>query len=461
MTVAVKDAFEALIAHMQMYEKCSKKASAEWDQFLILNFLISELEDVQATSNDYKKEDDVTANFLSWLAENGLREGVIEIKEFGVMGKGLVAKKDLEESDLMVQVPDKLFMSTETAMSSAHAAIFVKYPLFSAQPNVLLAAHLLAEARNPNSFWKPYIDSLPQDFSTPLWWNICELQLLDGTSVQSEVMTYIRHVVKLYIMFSMVNDREDCFLGNNLPYKDFKWAISVVMTRQNQVPINGKPCMALIPLWDLSNHSNGRITSFYNEETKCIECTAMKSFAAGEQVTMFYGPRTSAEFLMYSGFVPKDNENDRFALVLGVSQNDSLFTKKKAVLAKLNMDLSNTFQIPKDISVLGLPQDLLSFLRVFVSTEPELDVLLSYTSDKFIAHFQQVPGAIPSDKVLLKYLQQRCKLLLMKYKNQVGQKHSKISKLASELASEITECERTILSTCMEYTSELLKNVDQ
>ena len=42
-----------------------------------------------------------------------------------------------------------------------------------------------------------------------------------------------------------------------------RWAVSTVMTRQNQIPTQdgGKMTFALIPLWDMCNHCNGLVCS--------------------------------------------------------------------------------------------------------------------------------------------------------------------------------------------------------
>ncbi|KNC74003.1 hypothetical protein SARC_13439, partial [Sphaeroforma arctica JP610] len=63
---------------------------------------------------------EATQCFLQWLETNGIRADgqVVAIEEYGVMGKGLVAKRDLKAGELMVRVPSKLFMSTATAMAS-------------------------------------------------------------------------------------------------------------------------------------------------------------------------------------------------------------------------------------------------------------------------------------------------------------------------------------------------------
>lgn len=44
----------------------------------------------------------------------------------------------------------------------------------------------------------------------------------------------------------------------------FSWAVSTVMTRLNMVPSEANPetqTTALIPLWDMCNHTNGEVIS--------------------------------------------------------------------------------------------------------------------------------------------------------------------------------------------------------
>ena len=39
-----------------------------------------------------------------------------------------------------------------------------------------------------------------------------------------------------------------------------RWAVSTVITRQNKIPsTTGEPTLALIPMWDICNHSNGTV----------------------------------------------------------------------------------------------------------------------------------------------------------------------------------------------------------
>ena len=69
---------------------------------------------------------------------------------------------------------------------------------------------------------------------------------------------------------------------------------------------------------DFLNHQNGRECIHYDENLKQIECKAMKDIEKGEQIFMFYGKRTNAEYLIHNGFVPdQDNPHDTYLLKLG------------------------------------------------------------------------------------------------------------------------------------------------
>lgn len=57
----------------------------------------------------------------------------------------------------------------------------------------------------------------------------------------------------------------------------FSWAVSTVMTRQNLIPSpdGSRMIHALIPMWDMCNHENGRVSQEGNEpcaDEQCIFC---------------------------------------------------------------------------------------------------------------------------------------------------------------------------------------------
>ena len=91
------------------------------------------------------------------------------------------------------------------------------------------------------------------------------------------------------------------------------------MSRQNELPIaeGRKPALALIPLWDMSNHTNGLVGTDFNFESRSCECYATHSFKAGSEFRIFYGPRTNAELFVHQGFVFPRNECDSLRIKLG------------------------------------------------------------------------------------------------------------------------------------------------
>lgn len=103
-------------------------------------------------------------------------------------------------------------------------------------------------------------------------------------------------------------------------YDDFIWAVSCVMSRQNEIPSKPghlSPTLALIPLWDLCNHKSGHISTFFNVESSTCDCYAQCKFKIDEEFTIFYGPRTNSELLLQQGFVYLPNQSDYYPMKLG------------------------------------------------------------------------------------------------------------------------------------------------
>lgn len=90
------------------------------------------------------------------------------------------------------------------------------------------------------------------------------------------------------------------------------------MTRENMIPrasvtkkvaTNGaadasqqtETIAALIPFWDMANHRQGRVTSFFNLATDEMESTAQYDFKKGEQIFIYYGDRCNADLMIHNG----------------------------------------------------------------------------------------------------------------------------------------------------------------
>ncbi|KAG7266370.1 hypothetical protein CRUP_012309, partial [Coryphaenoides rupestris] len=208
-------------------------------------------------------------------------------------------------------------------------------------------------------------------------------------------------------------------LKDSFTYDDYRWAVSSVMTRQNQIPTEdgSRVTLALIPLWDMCNHTNGLITTGYNLEDDRCECVALQDYKENEQIYIFYGTRSNAEFVVHSGFFFEDNGHDRVKIKLGVSKSERLYAMKAEVLARAGIAASSIFAV--HCTEPPISAQLLAFLRVFCMTEEELkDYLVGEGAINKIFPLGNsgFPVSWENEIKLWTFLETRTALLLKTYK---------------------------------------------
>ncbi|KTF75010.1 hypothetical protein cypCar_00045981, partial [Cyprinus carpio] len=230
------------------------------------------------------------------------------------------------------------------------------------------------------------------------------------------------------------------------------WAVSSVMTRQNQIPTadGSRVTLALIPLWDMCNHTNGLITTGYNLEDDRCECVALKDYKEGEQIYIFYGTRSNAEFVIHNGFFFEGNAHDRVKIKLGVSKSERLYAMKAEVLARAGIPASSVFAL--HCSEPPITAQLLAFLRVFCMTEEELrDYLVGdHAINKiFTLGNTEFPVSWENEIKLWTFLETRAALLLKTYKTTAEEDRSMLEKpdlsLHSRTAIKLRLAEKEIL----------------
>lgn len=92
------------------------------------------------------------------------------------------------------------------------------------------------------------------------------------------------------------------------------------MSRQNEIPLGITPGMtlALIPLWDMANHTQGPMTTFFDVKNRMCECFAVEDVKAGEEFKIFYGARNNSDLFVHQGFVYSENQHDYVPIKLGI-----------------------------------------------------------------------------------------------------------------------------------------------
>ena len=331
--------------------KEEEEKSSEDDFVALLRALdvLSEQEDKIPSVAPPSSADSVAAafaEFTTWLAERGVA-GVGDKLEFGVglgeAGNGLVTTEDLRAGDPFVFIHQRHMMREETAKSCPVLGPFASDDkVVSAFPDLLMALHLLQEATDgPSSPWAPYLAILPATFNTPLFWSVRDVRALASAASPAldEAYKIVVNAVKQYVYLA---PRLAAFTiaHNRFSWKNLAWALSVVATRKNLIPKESSKLtrskkdlaltqstpteIALVPVWDMCNHDGSdpdtaEITTFYNVAVCGMEGMAMRDFAAGESVSIFYGPRSSEALLLHSGFVPEyTNAWDTYRVQLNI-----------------------------------------------------------------------------------------------------------------------------------------------
>ncbi|KAM6274736.1 actin-histidine N-methyltransferase isoform 1-T2 [Porphyrio hochstetteri] len=415
----------------ELLQKCSSPTPGpgkEWEEYVQIRSLVEKIRKKQKGLSVVfdGKRDDYFPELIKWATENGASTEGFEIANFEEEGFGLKATREIKAEELFLWVPRKLLMTVESAKNSVLGSLYSQDRILQAMGNITLAFHLLCERANPNSFWLPYIQTLPSEYDTPLYFEEDEVQYLQSTQAIHDVFSQYKNTARQYAYFYKViqthPNASKLPLKDSFTYDDYRWAVSSVMTRQNQIPTEdgSRVTLALIPLWDMCNHTNGLITTGYNLEDDRCECVALQDFKAGEQIYIFYGTRSNAEFVIHSGFFFDNNSHDRVKIKLGVSKSDRLYAMKAEVLARAGIPTSSVFALHSTEPPISA--QLLAFLRVFCMSEEELKEHLigERAIDKiFTLGNSEFPISWDNEIKLWTFLEARASLLLKTYKTTV------------------------------------------
>merc|ERR1712137_170958 len=314
--------------------------------------------------------------FLRWLAGHGVDVDDLSITVRGGLaeGCGVIATKPIKKDDLLLNIPRKLIISTDNADQESIDTISPEQ--MKQISSVKLAVYLCFERQKRNSFWKPFIDTLPQTLTLPLFWTKEELQTIKGSIIYGLAIQQIVHTVMQYLhIYPALMRSKFKSSASKFTYADYRWAVAIIMSRQNFVPINGQMQICLIPFWDMFNHSNGsKITTYYNGEAETTQCYAIDDFEPEQQAFIFYGPRSNDLFLLYQGFVYDENMHDCFLYEYYFAKHHNFLTPTTKQLINKNKLAGNRIVIPKSEDPVNWTT--MTTMRIIHATDPQRESLL-------------------------------------------------------------------------------------
>ena len=146
---------------------------------------------------------------IKWGLENGAKwRNVSFPARFGKNGIiGVVANSYIPPNTAIIAIPNKLIFSVDKIMKSELKELFeieeFKYLYKVEEAGVdyefnVLALGLLREwCKGKDSFWKPFLDTVENDY-TILDWNVEDIKYIDDISLLEEVKAFRKEMEKNY-----------------------------------------------------------------------------------------------------------------------------------------------------------------------------------------------------------------------------------------------------------------------
>jgi len=309
--------------------------------------------------------------FFKWLLDGGATFPLLYLNFFSGNYRAIFAKRKVKTNEDVLYVPFCQLMTSEVARASEVGTQIQESNVQLRSRHSFLAAYLLQEKANPSSYWKPYIDILPEEYDTvPLFFSQEQLDELEGSMSLDKIRD--RHQ-SLRIEYNNLVENVPMF--SQFTYESFVWARLVIITRIFGMVIDGEKTEGLVPMADMLNHKRPRETKWtYVQSRKGFVITSLNEIDVGCEVFDSYGRKCNSRYFVNYGFVPEVNEDNEAVIRIALSREDPAY-EDKCLIGSRYVELSclKTFQIPMQYDdPNNKVQQAYSYARFIVATKEEV-----------------------------------------------------------------------------------------
>ncbi|CAF3776835.1 unnamed protein product [Rotaria socialis] len=308
--------------------------------------------------------------FKNWLNENNVVWENVDIRS-SLLYTGFAVYSTSSQELPNIQIPTKLLMSNQSTQISTTFVLPTSDQLDQTDEHIdretlILALFLLHEcSKGVQSHWYPYIQLLPDTFTTTLF----------------HKENYVENTSAFYLTETMRQSMTEVWnlVGSStFQLEDFLWAYTTITSRSFKLAELGT---ALIPLADLANHVSftdeaNLYTTGINKETDRFVLKAKdKKIVDKEELCLRYNSDLANwQLLLYYGFAIDNNPSDSILLELKMDSNDTYeMEMKKMLLLNLSEDLSLDYELKIDENEPIISENLLATLRLIVLSIDELE----------------------------------------------------------------------------------------
>ncbi|XP_022156310.1 ribulose-1,5 bisphosphate carboxylase/oxygenase large subunit N-methyltransferase, chloroplastic [Momordica charantia] len=355
--------------------------------------------------------------FWQWVRQEGLVSSKTPVKPaIFPEGLGLASMKDLSKNDVVLEVPQRLWINPD-----AVAASEIGNACSGLKPWISVALFLIREKFNDDSRWRHYLDILPRETDSTVFWSEEELAELQGTQLLSTTLN-----VKEYVKSEFLKVEEEILLRHKdlfpspITLDDFFWAFGILRSRAFS-RLRGQN-LVLIPFADLVNHSADVTSEEHAWEIKgpaglfswdiLFSLRSPNPVKAGEQVFIQYDlKKSNADLALDYGFIEPKADRNAYTLTLDIPESDPFFDDKLEVAETNGLGETAYFDI-----VLGrpFPPTMLPFLRLLALGGTDAFLLESLFRNSIWGHLE-LPVSRANEELVCQVVRKACEAALSGY----------------------------------------------
>jgi hypothetical protein len=331
--------------------------------------------------------------------------------EFCDTGRGLMTETAIPKNQVLMSIPFKLLITVSTVENSDIGWLFAVDNGVHFFAQQVLAAFLVWEKHlGQHSVWEPYLNSVPLEYSTPLFCSNEELELLPSVLL-NPILIHRQKVEDTFGDLKSVLGVQSCkcwhcseSLSSMFQCEQYWWAWSAVNTRcvhiddqilSHSLKIQDKSCLALAPFLDMFNHSNDvGVQVGLSSDRNSYEIQTLVPFAKHTQVFIHYGYHSNLKLYIEYGFIIPLNPHDFIPFTF----EEILSCVKDAYPLEFNcspskLDFLKVHNLTENLSCNfeGISFNLKALIHVLITSESRKDVLTlkiysnNFTSEESVA----------------------------------------------------------------------------
>lgn len=258
-------------------------------------------------------------------------------------GRGLLARRDINDGDNLLKIPIKLCMTKDSAREALGKDVLPR----EINEYLAVACQLIHERYvvGEKSFWKPYIDVLPEteEVNPTFTWSDEDLSFLNGSPVIAATKSLQMKLQREYDALlggedGLCNKYPDRFPKEHFTEENWIWAFTMLFSRAIRLrSLQQGETLSMVPYADLINHSpfsqayidarEGGDWLFSSGEEEVI-LYADRGYRRMEQIYISYGQKSNAELLLLYGFAVERNPYNSVDVTVAIAPLTESFVKE-------------------------------------------------------------------------------------------------------------------------------------